>query len=133
MDNLLVARFSNDIKADIERGWSTWMLPGLGGTYSDCEQDAEDFGFSNAEIREFPEHPGSFGIIHHEGLSCYLLDAESVEEAIEEVKERHLDGSGYGHATIGKVLLLRSIPAKEAGSIRDLHILEVEDCKLEEW
>lgn len=133
MTTLLVARFSDNIHADIDRDWSTWMLPGLGGTYKDCEQDIEDFGFGDSEIREFPEYPGSFGVVHHEGLSCYLLDAESVEDAIKEVKERYLDGSGYGHTTIGKVLLLKTIPAKEVGSIRDLHILAVEDCEAEDW
>lgn len=130
---MLVARFSENIENDIKRGWSTWMLPGLGGSYSDCEQDIEDFGFGNAEIREFPEYPGSYGVVHHEGLSCYLLDAENVEDAITEVIENKLDGSGYGYATIGKVTLLKTVPSKEMRSIRDLHILEVEDCEREKW
>lgn len=130
---MLVARFSDNIQADIERGWSTWMLPGLGGSYEDCKRDIEDFGFGNAEIREFPEYPGCYGVVHHEGLSCYPLESENVEDAIAEVLEQHFDGSGYASATIGKVTLLKSVPSKEMRSIRDLHILEVEDCETEKW
>lgn len=128
---MLVARYSDNIQADIERNWSTWMTPGLGGSYFDCKQDVEDFGFRNAEIREFPEYPGCFGIVHHEGLSCYLLESENVDDGIIEVKSSAMDGSGYGYATIGKIKVLKSVSAKDMRSVRDLHILEVEDCETE--
>lgn len=128
---MLVARFSENIEADIKRGWSTWMTPGLGGSYEDCEQDIED-GFANGEIREFPEHHGCFGIVHHEGLSCYCLEADNINDAIEEIKASpNMYGAGYGYATIGDVKLLMTVSAKEIGSQRDLHILEVEDCEKE--
>lgn len=130
---MLVARFSDNIEADIKRGWSTWMLPGLGGSYEDCLQDIEDFGFRDAEIREFPEYPGCYGVVHHEGLSCYPLESENVDDAIAEVLDSKLDGSGYASATIGKVTLLKSVSSKEIRSIRDLHILEVDDCETEDW
>ncbi|MEG1839208.1 MAG: hypothetical protein RR220_07960, partial [Bacteroidaceae bacterium] len=81
----------------------------------------------NGEIREFPEHRGCFGIVHHEGLSCYRLESDTVEEAIEEIRESCKDGSGFGYATVGEVRLLKTISAKEMESLRDLHILDVED------
>lgn len=129
---MFVARFSDNIQDDIKRGWSTWMTPGLGGSIADCEQDIED-GYAEGVIREFPEFPGCFGIVHHEGLSCYYLESETLDDAIEEVKGcAGMDGSGFGYATVGEVKLIKTISRKELGSIRDLHILEVEDCECEE-
>lgn len=138
---MLVARFSDNIDADIKRNWSAWMLPGLAGSYEDCLQDAMNnsneggLGLSESEaikiVREFPEHPGCFGCVHHEGLSAYLLESDSIEQAIEEVKRLALDGSGYGIATKGPVKLLSTIPAGVIGTLRDLHILECEDYTLE--
>lgn len=129
---MLVARFSDNIEADIIRNWSTWMTPGLGGDYNDCMKDIED-GFADGEIREFPEFPGCYGIVHHEGLSCYALEAETIEDAIEEVKDRCHFGCGYGERTIGKVKLLHTVSHIEMETERDLHILEVEDCECEKY
>lgn len=128
---MLVARYSDNIQNDINRGWSAWMTPGLAGTYEDCQQDIED-GFGNGDIVEFPEFPGCYGIKHHNGLSCYELESENIEDAIKEVKETsNMDGSGYGSKTVGTIKLLKTIPASEMHSIRNLHILEVEDTESE--
>lgn len=128
---MLVARFSDNIEADIKRNWSAWMTPGLGGSYDDCIQDVKD-GFAEGEIREFPEYPGCFGIVHHEGLSCYALESETIEDAIEEVRKNvYADGSGYGQKTVGKIKLLFTVSHVEMKTQRDLHILEVEDCENE--
>jgi len=129
---MLVARFSDNITADIARDWSAWMLPNLAGTREECVQDAiEHLGLSEGRaeriVKEFPEHPGSFGCVHHDGLSCYLLDADDVEGAIKEAKGRAHDGSGYGVRTIGKVELVATIRKEDIGSARDLHILSIED------
>lgn len=140
-NTMLVARFSDNITADIARNWSAWMLPGLGGSYEDCLQDAMNpeheggLGLTESEavkiVREFPEHTGCYGCVHHIGLSAYLLDAESVEDAVKEVKERAHDGSGYGVRTIGKVTVIATISKDIMKSERDLHILEVEDYENE--
>lgn len=69
------------------------MSPGCGGTYEDCVNDYAPEGqdwidftggqiglYSQMDIREFPEFSGSFGCVHHEGLSCYYLEAQNVED-----------------------------------------------------
>lgn len=129
---MLVARFSSAIESDINRGWSAVMTPGLGGSIADCEQDIAD-GYWKGEIREFPESPGCYGIVHHTGLSCYYLESEELEEAVSEViNDKGMDGSGFAYVTVGEIKLLKTISAKEIGSVRDLHILEVEDCESED-
>lgn len=123
---MLVARFSDNIEMDIKRGFSCWMHPGLGGSIKECERDAEELGL-NCDVRELPE--GGYGLVHHEGLSCYALDAETVEAAIEEVKNNNrYDGSGFGHTTVGEIKLLASV---NIGKQRMLHILEVEGVECE--
>lgn len=136
---MLVVRFSDNIEADIQRGWSAWMSPGCGGTYEDCLADFDPndpesvLKGCKVDIREFPEFPGSFGCVHHEGLSCYYLEAENVEDALKEVRanQSKFNGCGYGDYTVGNVRLLKSISKEEWGSDRDMHILEVEDCQEE--
>lgn len=133
---MLVARFSDNITADIDRNWSAWMLPSLAGTYDENVRDAIDhLGLSEEAakdvVREFPEYPGCFGCVHHRGLSSYLLEAEDIDQAIKEVKERAHDGSGYGVRTIGRITLLATVSKKEINSIRDLHILQIEDYETE--
>ncbi len=133
---MLVARFSDNITADIARNWSAWMLPSLSGTFDECIQDAiEHLGMQEATaaniVKEFPEFPGCFACVHHEGLSSYLLEAEHIEDAVKEVKERAHDGSGYGVRTIGKISLLATISKEEMNSVRDLHILEIDDYETE--
>ena len=124
---ILAARFSNDINADIKRGWSAWMHPNLGGTVEECLEDAELLGLDTVDIREFPD--GGFALVHHDGLSCYVLESTEVESAIEEVKASTHSGDGYGEVTIGKVKVLKSVKIK--GCRRTLHILEIEDYESE--
>lgn len=138
---MLAARFSDNIEADIKRNWSAWMLPNLFGSYeaniSDAmnRQDEGGLGLSEEEapavVREFPEYPGCFGCVHHNGLSAYPLDAGSVEDAIKEVKAEAHDGSGYGIRTIGYVTVIATISREAINSERDLHILEIEDYESE--
>ncbi len=130
---MFVARFSDNIQADIERGWSAWMTPGLCGSYDDCQQDIAD-GYACGDIREFPEKPGSYGIVHHQGLSAYLLSADdedsAVEEAIAAAKGGKIDGSGFGVAAFN-CQLVRTIPRELVKSQRELHILRCEDYESE--
>lgn len=144
METVLVARFSHNIEADLERGWSAWQ--GLSGTYDECvgyyrdlltssddyDEETGEVDLSKMDIREFPELPGVFGCVHHNGLSCYLLqNSITVEDAIEEVKQNrgYMWGGGWGDRTIGKVKLLKSIRLE--GTDMDLHILEADDIRPE--
>ena len=133
---MLAARFSDNIQADITRNWSAWMLPNLAGSYDENIQDAiEHLGMSEEAagniVREFPEYPGCFGCVHHQGLSSYVLKSDNVEDAVAEVKGSALDGRGYGVRTIGAIKLLKTISKEELGSVRDLHIVEIEDYETE--
>ena len=128
---MLVARFSDNIQEDIKRNWTSWMTPNLGGSKEDLELDLND-GYASGEIREFPEFAGCYGIVHHNGLSCYYLESENIDDAVIEVKNsKCMDGSGFGYKTVGGISLVMTISKKEIGSDRDLHILEVEDCDCE--
>ena len=124
---ILAARFSDDIHADVARNWSAWMHPNLGGTIEECQEDAELLGLDNIDIREFPD--GGFALVHHNGLSCYVLESTDVDSAIEEVKASTHSGDGYGEASIGKVKVLKSV--KIEGYRRTLHILEIENYESE--
>jgi HK97 family phage portal protein len=127
----LVARYSDDIDADIKRGWSAYQHPNYGGTRAEVLQDAEDMGIKDPEIRKIPQ--GGYALVHHDGLSSYPLNSEGVDEAtLEAHSSAGFDGSGYGHSTIGKIRKMRTIPKELIGSLRDLHILEVEDSEVEQ-
>lgn len=103
------------------------MHPNLGGSFEECQEDAELLGLDEVDIREFPG--GGYALVHHDGLICYVLDATDVHAAIEEVKSSAHSGDGYGEATIGQIKVLKSI--KLEGYRRTLHILEIEDYQSE--
>lgn len=127
MEKIYAIRFSDDIEADIRRDWSAYMHPSLGGTYEECERDCEEYGLP-VDIREFED--GGFACVHHDGLSCYALEnCNSVEDVIAAFnKDRALyDGSGFAQQTVGKVQLIKSIPAGSVGRFRDMHILLIDD------
>lgn len=127
---VLVARFSDDIDADIKRGWSAYQHPALGGTRAEVERDAREMNVTDPDIRKLPG--GGYALVHHEGLSAYPISSESVDGAQQEVLATTNDGSGYGHRTTGKIRKMRTIPKELIGSIRDLHILEVSGSEVEQ-
>lgn len=165
-DGYLVARFSDDIEYDIERGWSAWQdelsyasLTDLrrairyiwdnlsfSSNFESCKEYVEQFDDDDDLLKDFNKRfvgtmneglvqdprSGVWLVKHHKGLSAYKLNAETLEEAIEEVIHNpNMDGSGFGVATVGKIIVLATIKAETIDSMRDLHILEVEDYVIE--
>ena len=134
-----VARFTTDPEADIKRGWSGWM----GVTYSSLKSavnellgDVEEVAFGDIDdlgddeladmlsdagrdVR-FDEAFGEYRLVHHEGLSCFRLDAQTLDEA---VIEQHPDAIGEGWKTVGTVRHICEV-ASDPG----WHIFECDDA-----
>lgn len=79
----------------------------------------------NADIR-FNEVWNRWQVVHHDGLSCWILDAESVEDAVTEAKQSNLVWYGFGSHTVGKVSYVCAVEG-----IEHLHIFECEDTSVE--
>lgn len=136
--------FSTDLRYVISQIW--WNLS-VSDKFDSCEDYMSQFSDDDELAYEINKHlvnpmceglhrdprSGAWLMKHHDGLSVYLVDAETIEEAIEEAKNSAaMDGSGYGVATVGTIAVLKTVPAAEANSLRDLHILEIEDYKTEQ-
>jgi hypothetical protein len=148
---IYVARFTQTPHEDIQRGWSAWMGDrGDLWTVADREfsqvvedgqcldtndfetegeilEKAEELGL---EYRQYP-HSGDWAFFHHEGLSCWELEAPSKAEALEEAIGLHnskkIDWSGFGHATEGNVQYVAPVPGVE-----DLHLFTCEGVSVED-
>lgn len=97
METYFVVRDTNHPKEDIERNWSA-VIGGWDGDFSGsvfqskeaCQQAWEEFHDVErggvAPKRDFRFHPAynSFVPVHFEGLGAWMLEAESLEEAIKE-------------------------------------------------
>lgn len=151
-----VLRYSPNIQGDLKRNWSAWMglrskdlydlLVQLDGVeaieeawedWSDVdyapfvERDHDDFDAfldylaGENDIRFDPDTK-EWCAVHHDGLSCFLLEAEDEEEAIAEGKAlaSMWPDKGFGYQTEGSIRLVCSLPD-------DWHILECEDVSLE--
>lgn len=117
-----VARFTLDPQDDIERGWSGFMgvafntLRNAAKTFLDIdteELDAADedqlesmLDDAGYDIR-FDKKLGLYRHVHHTGLSCFALNAETLEDAL---VESHPDAIGEGWYTIGKVTYVCPVP-----------------------
>ena len=105
---MFVARHTFTPEYDAIRNWSGWI--GL-----DFATEAEALAFDeeqggNGDVR-LNEAWGRWQIVHHDGLSCYALDAEDEAEAVAEATEKadHLDWFGFGDCTVGTVRLVARI------------------------
>lgn len=115
---MFVARKSNHIQEDIKRNWSSWNFgqEGFNGTeeelniYLESSTDerpvwVSGFDIYPSQIKEF-----SFGELYPNywvaidsinalnGLSCVILDSETLQDAIEESKKEYLysgDGDSF--------------------------------------
>lgn len=134
---MYVARFTADPQDDIQRGWSGWM----GCDWKTLQDAAEFHGIEtdsqdNDELLDllseegydirFDERLNAWRLVHHEGLSCFSLEASSVEAAIEEARNADLKWHGFGSRTLGAVKLVASVDG-----IDNLYIFECSDATTE--
>lgn len=137
-----VARYTTDPSGDIARGWSAWMSDGwtterealeavarMLPAYSDYSEAYPDLSdeevvalILDREELDVRYHPTlrRWYHVHHEGLSCWPLEAESDEEAIVEARGADLSWSGFGAATVGAVRLVGHVTG-------ELYVFETTD------
>jgi hypothetical protein len=106
-----VLRYSFDINSDIKRGWSAYA-----GMRFETEEEAKSFFESDDLDIRFDDDRNSFGVVHHDGLSCFLVEEDGDEIADVDYIRNHatLTQAEY---TVGKVTLLHSFGD-------DWHLLE---------
>jgi hypothetical protein len=138
---MYIVRQSEHIKEDLQRNWSSWNYGELGfeGTKEELEESMEEAienessfdisGFElweedieKADIREL--YDGYWVLVDNtrgRGLSCNILESESLEEAIEEVKENGVD--------LGEGETVDCSNAKVVWSDEEdfIHIIEIEE------
>ncbi len=148
---MFVARYSYDPQYDIERGWTAYMAPTartqeglaellielglvklperLDSAYWDGDTEAAvNYVLETQDIR-FHELAGLWMLVHNpKGLSCWPLNAGSVEGAIEEARsldaEKAVEWGNFGWVTVGNVRYVASVS-------NILHIFECEDVERE--
>ena len=145
---MYVARYSFNPKYDADRNWSAWI--GIEGcsaedvalqiadvvshppalvdwatdecfSWDDAPEGLKvTYVLENEDIR-YHEGARKWMHVHHEGLSCWRLDAETLEDAIEEARELdsrgEIEWAGFGYATVGNVTYVASVS-------ETLHIFE---------
>jgi hypothetical protein len=133
---MYVARYTENPQYDEVRRWTAYFQPTgktaeavadllidlgevtlprrLADAYwnGDCD-DAIAWVLDNVDIR-FHEVAGLWMHVHNpNGLSCHPLDAETVEEAVEEARRKDQAGAiahlGWGHVTSGNVQYVASV------------------------
>jgi hypothetical protein len=112
MATYFVVRDTYHPEEDLKRNWSAtisgWDIEDMVGNIYETEEEArqawEEGREDNMIKRTFRFHPAhnSFVPVHYEGLGAWLLDAETLEEAIEEAATYGDDlactsESGNGH------------------------------------
>lgn len=130
-------RYSNNIDADIRRGWSAWMgleanrkddavllaweSQGRGGEseLDDLYQDAPEPDWNSFIDRmaeeldvRFDDNCQMWRVVHHEGLSCYVVNDGSYtaeEEAAAIARYARDTPTGEGHYTIGGIRVVEAL------------------------
>lgn len=128
---MYVIRYSPDIEGDIERDWSAWMgmrfasfldLVNTAGEISEYEYsewcESHDLDETTEEAAEeyvteklgwdvrIDPKTGEFCLVHHDGLSCYVVSEEDLDETSEVAARWDAMGwapTGNGKMTVGKV------------------------------
>ena len=115
-----VLRYSLDIHSDVERGWSAY-----GGLRFDTEDEVRTF-FDDAESQldiRFDEARQQFAAVHHDGLSCFVVEEDGDEIADANYIREHA-ALTQAELTVGKVKLIESYGD-------DWHLLECESYNKE--
>lgn len=126
-----VARYSTSIEKDITLGFSCW----LGDHGTDIVSALEIDGFNGEELEAryerfgseydsfeaylkdvvldesnivWDERFGAYRTFHHNGLSCWALEAETEAEAIEEARNVSMDMTLAQH-TIGSIRIVAEV------------------------
>jgi hypothetical protein len=140
---MLVVRYGTGIQADIERGWSAWMntrtsdlhkfIGKCEDFYSSCfesskyeslETDEEKLEYFEEKIDvRFDDSTNEYAICHHDGLSVFELESDTVEEAEIEAAEKinQITIGWFGSATVGEVTIIKEIS-------ENWYLLECDDC-----
>ncbi|MEC7753809.1 MAG: hypothetical protein VYB44_07250 [Bacteroidota bacterium] len=96
MKTYFVVRDTYHPQEDLERNWSAFAGGSCNGELGGSTEEeakanyASQIGIESNEVDcEFRFHPayGKFVAVHYEGLGAYVLDAESLEEAIQEAND----------------------------------------------
>ena len=111
MKTYFVVRDTDHPQEDLDRNWSAFAGGSCNGELGGSNEDearenyAAQIGIEANEVDgDFRFHPayGEFVIVHYEGLGAYVLEAELLEEAVQEANN-YKDGlavtmeSGDGH------------------------------------
>jgi len=106
MTAMFVARYSNDIEADLKAGFTCWetaetpeelartttaqvALEAADIYLDDYDDVVEAMEAAGLDVRQRPD--GRWGIFHYDGLAAWALEAATLEEAIEEARRGGLD------------------------------------------
>lgn len=134
---------------DVERNWSAW----IGGDWATEEEALADLAEQSPLYNDYLDrYPGldedeiiakiidqeDFDVrynaaygrwqhVHHEGLSCYELNADTEEEAWIEARSGEFPWHGFGRSTCGAVRLLGRV--RDGG---DLYLYWCEDTTMED-
>jgi hypothetical protein len=142
---MYVVRYTDNPEADIQRGWSGVMgmawetaldaaVSMLVNGEANLDRD-EIEGLSDDELLSlmddhnvdvrWDEGRKQYRLVHHSGLSCWRLEAETIEDAVAEAKHTGYWG-GFGDKTIGKVTYVCSVPGSEDAHIFECNAVEAE-------
>lgn len=140
---MLIARYSAHIHDDIKRNWSSWNFgaDGFKGTREDlyaylaeCSESnpvcISGFEIFQTDLKDtvIRELYSNYWVVvdtnRGEGLSCHVLESETVEEALAEIASKRyiFDGTGEGQTVDCKNA--RVLYSERQGDF-GLHILEV--------
>lgn len=119
--------FSDELEDDdlIQRQ-ERWIRT-YGSEYEDYDLFLSEYCSELAEERGlcYDKTLGKWRVKHHDGLSCWALEAQTVEEAVREALSRNdVKWGGFGQRTLGKVRLVCAVP-----NIDNLYIFECEDVE----
>ena len=145
VNKMIVVRFSKNIQADVKRNWSAWMNTRtenlaefiqvcLDHCWSEKASELQDEENYQEALEIFEElldiriDGNQYAIVHHDGLSCFGLEAEEEKEAITEAEEfvENFDMSFFvnGDKTLGEIKIIKEIS-------ENWYLLEVEDFTTE--